>query len=404
MENRRSISLQTARHLHLAAQGLLRTPAKARYDDLLRVIRQMALLQIDTIHVVARSPYLVLFSRLGDYPVAWLEQALARGDLFEYWAHEACFVPHEDYPLLRHRMLAPERLGWKYNAQWVADHQTEIAELLAHIAENGPVRAADFIGEKTMPSGWWAWKPHKRHLENLFSAGELMVVGRHNFQRVYDLRSRVMPAWRDELHALNEADATRAMLMKSARSLGIFRENWLPDYYRLKKAALTPFITEARASGVIVPVEVETLGQLWLHADLLPLLEKPLSATHSALLSPFDPVVWDRKRARELFSFDYRIECYTPEAKRKYGYFVLPILHRGELKGRLDAKMMRKTKQLVIKNIWLEETTRVTRQFLQDIQRAINRFARWQGANDIIVEQAPEALLSHWQRQWQPEE
>ncbi|WP_312241488.1 winged helix-turn-helix domain-containing protein [Pantoea sp.] len=400
MEQKRSISLQAARYLHLAAQGLLRTPAKARYDDLMRVIRQMALLQIDTIHVVARSPYLVLFSRLGDYPPAWLEQALASGVLFEYWAHEACFVPREDYPLLRHRMLEPERLGWKYNAQWVAAHQAEIAELLAHIAQRGPVKAADFTSEKNSPSGWWAWKPHKRHLENLFSAGELMVVGRHNFQRVYDLRSRVMPDWQDALHSLSEAEAVNEMLMKSARSLGIFREGWLPDYYRLKRAPLKSFIATAQASGAIVPVEVETLGELWLHAGLLPLLEKPLSATHSALLSPFDPVVWDRKRARELFSFDYRIECYTPEAKRKYGYFVLPILHRGELKGRLDAKMARKAGQLVIKNIWLEETTRVTKPFLDDIQHAISRFARWQGANNVIIEQAPDALLARWQRQW----
>ena len=401
MNSSHSLSLQQARHLHLAAQGLLRAPAKrAVYPDLINCISRMSLLQIDTIHVVARSPYLVLFSRLGNYPQAWLEQALAQGELFEYWAHEACFIPRADYKLLRHRMLSPERLGWKYNAQWVAEHQQAIAELLQQIRENGPVRAADFTHADNPKSGWWAWKPHKRHLENLFSAGELMVTERRNFQRVYDLRSRVMPDWQDGIHGISEAEATRQMLMNSARSLGVFRAAWLADYYRLKRAPLNDFIADAQAAGDLVAVNTEGLGAMWLHRDYLPLLETPLQATHSALLSPFDPVVWDRKRARELFNFDYRIECYTPEEKRKFGYFVLPILHRGQIKGRLDARMLRQAKQLEIKNIWLEEKTRVTARFLADIRRAIERFATWQGAESVAILQAPDALNDQWPALW----
>ena len=401
MNSTHSLSLQQARHLHLAAQGLLRTPAKrAVYQDLIDCISRMSLLQIDTIHVVARSPYLVLFSRLGNYPQAWLEQALAQGELFEYWAHEACFIPRADYRLLRHRMLSPERLGWKYNAQWVAEHQQAIAELLQQIRDNGPVRAADFTHADNPKSGWWAWKPHKRHLENLFSAGELMVTERRNFQRVYDLRSRVMPDWQDAIHGISEAEATRQMLMNSARSLGVFRAAWLADYYRLKRAPLNDFIADAQAAGDLVAVNTEGLGEMWLHRDYVPLLETPLQATHSALLSPFDPVVWDRKRARELFNFDYRIECYTPEEKRKFGYFVLPILHRGQIKGRLDARMLRQAKQLEIKNIWLEEKTRVTARFLLDIRRAIERFATWQGAESVAILQAPDALNDRWPALW----
>ncbi|MGJ0481348.1 winged helix-turn-helix domain-containing protein [Pantoea agglomerans] len=401
MNSPHSLSLQQARHLHLAAQGLLRAPAKrAVYQDLISCISRMSLLQIDTIHVVARSPYLVLFSRLGNYPQAWLEQALAQGELFEYWAHEACFIPRADYRLLRHRMLSPERLGWKYNAQWVAEHQQAIAELLQQIREHGPVRAADFAHADNPKSGWWDWKPHKRHLENLFSAGELMVIERRNFQRVYDLRNRVMPDWQDEIHGISEAEATRQMLMNSARSLGIFRTAWLPDYYRLKRAPLNDFIADAQAAGDLVAVNTEGLGEMWLHRDYLPLLETPLQATHSTLLSPFDPVVWDRKRARELFNFDYRIECYTPEEKRKFGYFVLPILHRGQIKGRLDARMLRQVKQLEIKNIWLEEKTRITARFVADIRRAIERFAAWQGAESVAILQAPDALKEHWPALW----
>ena len=401
MNSTHSLSLQQARHLHLAAQGLLRTPAKrAVYQDLIDCISRMSLLQIDTIHVVARSPYLVLFSRLGNYPQAWLEQALAQGELFEYWAHEACFIPRADYRLLRHRMLSPERLGWKYNAQWVAEHQQAIAELLQQIRDNGPVRAADFTHADNPKSGWWAWKPHKRHLENLFSAGELMVTERRNFQRVYDLRSRVMPDWQDAIHGISEAEATRQMLMNSARSLGVFRSAWLADYYRLKRTPVKDFIADAEAAGDLVAVNTEGLGEMWLHRDLLPLLETPLQATHSTVLSPFDPVVWDRKRALELFNFDYRIECYTPEEKRKFGYFVLPILHRGQIKGRLDARMLRQSKQLEIKKLWLEEKTRVTARFAADIRRAIERFAAWQGAESVAILQVPDALKAHWPALW----
>jgi len=401
MNSPHSLSLQQARHLHLAAQGLLRAPSKrAVYQDLINCISRMSLLQIDTIHVVARSPYLVLFSRLGNYPQVWLEQALAEGELFEYWAHEACFIPRADYRLLRHRMLSPERLGWKYNAQWVADHQQAIDELLQQIREHGPVRAADFTHADNPKSGWWAWKPHKRHLENLFSAGELMVAERRNFQRVYDLRSRVMPDWQDELHGISEAEATRQMLMNSALSLGVFRAAWLADYYRLKRAPVKAFIADAEAAGDLVAVNTEELGEMWLHRDLLPLLETPLQATHSTVLSPFDPVVWDRKRALELFNFNYRIECYTPEEKRKFGYFVLPILHRGQIKGRLDARMLRQSKQLEIKKLWLEEKTRVTARFVADIRRAIERFAAWQGAESVAILQVPDALKAHWPALW----
>lgn len=397
-----SLSLQQARNVQLEAQGLLRPVARrARQQDIPDCITRMSLLQIDTINVVARSPYLVLFSRLGDYPQPWLDASLARGDIFEYWAHEACFIPRNDYKLLRHRMLSPERLGWKYSAQWAAENQQEISDLLAHIRENGPVRSADFATEKHHKPGWWSWKPHKRHLENLFSAGELMVTERRNFQRVYDLRTRVMPEWQDAIHAISEDEATRLMLINSARSLGIFRSEWLADYYRLKRAPVKAFVQWAQEAGEIIPVEVKGMGEMWLHQSALPGIATPLKATHTTLLSPFDPLIWDRKRALELFGFDYRIECYTPAAKRKYGYFVLPLLHRGQIKARLDARMLRASRQLEINNIWLEHGIALTASFLQDAQRAVARFARWQGAESVVIRQAPAELLTHWSTLWQ---
>ena len=182
------LSLADARNLHLAAQGLLNKPRRrASLEDIPATISRMSLLQIDTINIVARSPYLVLFSRLGNYPAQWLDESLARGELMEYWAHEACFMLRSDFRLIRHRMLAPEKMGWKYKDAWMQEHEAEIAQLIQHIHDKGPVRSADFEHPRKGASGWWEWKPHKRHLEGLFTAGKVMVIERRNFQRVYDL-------------------------------------------------------------------------------------------------------------------------------------------------------------------------------------------------------------------------
>ncbi|CBG87763.1 winged helix-turn-helix domain-containing protein [Citrobacter rodentium] len=400
------LSLKAARHLHLAAQGLLKKPRRrALESDILPTISRMSLLQIDTINIVARSPYLVLFSRLGAYPPHWLDAALSRGELMEYWAHEACFLPRSDFPLIRHRMLSLENMGWKFSAAWMAEHADEIEQLLQHIQQNGPVRSADFAHPRKGAGGWWEWKPQKRHLEGLFTAGKLMVVERRNFQRVYDVTQRVMPHWDDERDLLPRAQAELLMLDNSARSLGIFREPWLADYYRLKRLAL-PLWRESRAAqGKIVPVEVETLGALWLHADLLPLLEQAqagtLSATHSAVLSPFDPVVWDRKRAEQLFHFSYRLECYTPAPKRQFGYFVLPLLHRGQLVGRMDAKMHRKTGVLEIISLYLEEDVKVGAALQNGLRQAISDFARWQQASRVTIGRCPAQLFADCRQGWE---
>lgn len=359
------LSLADARNLHLAAQGLLNKPRRrASLEDIPATISRMSLLQIDTINIVARSPYLVLFSRLGNYPAQWLDESLARGELMEYWTHEACFMPRSDFRLIRHRMLAPEKMGWKYKDAWMQEHEAEIAQLIQHIHDKGPVRSADFEHPRKGASGWWEWKPHKRHLEGLFTAGKVMVIERRNFQRVYDLTHRIMPDWDDERDLVSQTEAEIIMLDNSARSTGIFREQWLADYYRLKRPALAAW-REARAEQQqIIAVHVEKLGNLWLHDDLLPLLERALAgkltATHSAVLSPFDPVVWDRKRAEQLFDFSYRLECYTPAPKRQYGYFVLPLLHRGQLVGRMDAKMHRQTGILEVISLWLQEGIKPT--------------------------------------------
>lgn len=400
------LSLADARNLHLAAQGLLNKPRRrASLEDIPATISRMSLLQIDTINIVARSPYLVLFSRLGNYPAQWLDESLARGELMEYWAHEACFMPRSNFRLIRHRMLAPEKMGWKYKNAWMQEHEAEIAQLIQHIHDKGPVRSADFEHSRKGASGWWEWKPHKRHLEGLFTAGKVMVIERRNFQRVYDLTHRVMPDWDDERDLVSQTEAEIIMLDNSARSLGIFREQWLADYYRLKRPALAAW-REARAEQQqIIAVHVEKLGNLWLHDDLLPLLERALAgkltATHSAVLSPFDPVVWDRKRAEQLFDFSYRLECYTPAPKRQYGYFVLPLLHRGQLVGRMDAKMHRQTGILEVISLWLQEGIKPTTTLQKGLRQAITDFANWQQATRVTLERCPQGLFTDCRTGWE---
>lgn len=400
------LTLRSARHLHLAAQGLLKKPRRrARPADILPTIKRMSLLQIDTINIVARSPYLVLFSRLGRYQPEWLDDALRQGELMEYWAHEACFLPRSDFALVRHRMLSPDNMGWKYRQAWMQEHAVEIDRLIAHIQHHGPVRSADFVHPQKGTSGWWEWKPHKRHLEGLLTAGKVMVVERRNFQRVYDLTHRVMPEWDDSRDTLTQAVAEEMMLENSARSLGIFRPQWLADYYRLRQPALALLLERWQAQQRVVRVEVETLGEMWLHSDLLALLaeaqEGKLTASHSAVLSPFDPVVWDRKRAEQLFNFSYRLECYTPAAKRQYGYFVLPLLHKGQLVGRMDAKMHRKNGELEIIALYLEEGVKVSAGLDNGLYSAISDFAGWQGATRIRLGHLPDALFATRRQGWE---
>ena len=382
------LSLAGARALHLAAQGLLQPRRrKARKEDVLDAIRQMGVLQIDTIHVVARSPYLVLWSRLGDYPQPWLEQLLAERALFEYWAHEACFVPIEDYGLYRHRMLDPAAMGWKYSATWMIERRAEVEAVLEHIRSNGPTRSSDFERTDGKSGGWWEWKPEKRSLEVLFTSGALMIAARHNFQRIYDLAERVLPDW-DDSHMPDMATTQCELVLKAVKAMGLARAGWISDYFRTKPPRLDPetlveegLLLRAWVDDWDDPVYVHPD-----HADLLAAAEQgTLAPTLTTILSPFDPVVWDRRRAQELFNFDYRLECYTPADKRRYGYFTLPILRRGALVGRVDAKAHRGAGTFELKSLVLEEGARVSDRFVRDIAAAIQRCADWHGCPQVQV-------------------
>jgi uncharacterized protein YcaQ len=387
-------SIGAARALHLAAQGLLQ-PRRRRADkaDVLDAIRRMGLLQIDTINVVARSPYLVLWSRLGDYAPAWLDELLAEGSLFEYWAHEACFIPMEDYGRYRHRMLDPAAMGWKYSSAWMRERAGEVSALLAHIRTHGPVRSSDFersdgkAGAKAdaKAGSWWEWKPEKRSLEVLFTSGALMIARRHNFQRVYDLAERVLPGW-DDARMPQLAEVRRSFVLQAVKALGLARAGWIPDYHRTRRphVDLAPLVEQ----GLLLRARVEGWDDpVYIHPEHAGLAgqaaEGRLNPTLSTILSPFDPVVWDRRRALELFGFDYRLECYTPAPKRRYGYFTLPVLRRGMLVGRIDARAHRKTGVFEVKAAFFELGVRPGEALLRDVAQAVQRCARWHACPNI---------------------
>lgn len=384
-----TISTAAARALHLAAQGMLNPRRKsATKDDVLEAIRRMGVLQIDTISVVARSPYLVLWSRLGAFDPEWLDQHLAEGRLFEYWAHEACFVPIEDYPLFRHRMLDPESMGWKYSVTWMRERRKEIEDLLDHVRASGPVRSSDFARTDGKAGGWWEWKPEKRSLEALFLVGELMIARRHNFQRVYDLADRVHPARKHTAEPPMD-EVMRRFALQTVKALGVCKASWIADYYRTKPPRMDP--ERLVKSGELLRARVEGWDEpVYVHPDHAGLLERAhagdLAPTLTSILSPFDPIVWDRRRALELFGFDYRLECYTPAAKRKYGYFTLPILRRGALVGRIDAKAHRREGRFEIKSLMLEEGVRISDALARDVGAAIGRLAAWHECPAIEVQ------------------
>jgi uncharacterized protein len=287
----------------VSAQGLDRRPVRAATKrDVLATIRRMGALQIDTIQVVARSPYLVLWSRLGAYEPRWLEELLAEGEIFEYWSHEACFLPAEDYPLYRQRMLDLTSHGWHYSAAWVERHRVQVEALLAHVRERGAVRSSDFARDDGKSGGWWEWKTEKRALEMLFTAGELMIARRHNFQRVYDLRERVRPDW-DDARLPDAQEVKHLLALKAVRALGVTTARWVADYFRTDKRATARAVAALAAEGALLSVNVEGWKETaFVHPDHSQLIRSAaagkLNPQLTTLLSPFDPLVWDRARAR----------------------------------------------------------------------------------------------------------
>ena len=379
-----------AQQLMLAGLGLLKTSRKkAVKQDLLTTVRQIHNLQLDTISVVARAHLHILWSRLGKYDPAWLEELHAEGRLFEYFSHGVSLLPIEDYPLFRSLMMQ-KYVGWSNIRDWGEQNADVLETILEHIHQNGEARSADFENKQS-GGKWWNWKIEKLALEHLYYRGDLMISRREKFQRVYDLRERVLPAW-DDSQAPAYENAVKELILNAVKALGVANLSWAANYFYIKKTETAQALKALQDEGLIHPVKVEGLkdNPFYVHTDNLALLNEALNGklrpTHTSILSPFDPLVSDRARTRELFDFDYNIECYTPAPKRKFGYFVLPILHKGRLVGRMDAKAWRNEGHLQVIKLFLEPGVKPTAALAKDLAKTIKTYAAWQGFDIVKID------------------
>lgn len=392
----KTLTLDAVRGLMIAAQGLHDRPQPRATKKAVRsIIRQMHVLQIDTINVIARSPYLVLWSRLGDYNPRWLEELLEEGALFEYWSHAACFLPIEEYPLYRH--LYDNWLGGRAH-QWLDEHAAVAKRVMDHIRAHGEARSSDFERTDGQKGSWWNWKDEKVALEYLFYAGDLMVRKRHNFQRIYDLRERVL-AGVEELPAISPAEAHEQFVLNTIQALGVTKAEWIGDYFRLSKTDTKAALKRLETQGRLMPVEVEGWNVPgYIHPDNIKQVEAAVKGkiprSKTTFLSPFDPLVWDRARALDLFNFDYKIEVYTPAPKRKYGYFTLPILYNNALIGRIDPKAHRKEGIFEVKALHLEPGVVVDDAMVTKVKAALQACAAWHKTPQVVVRYASKPGLA----------
>ena len=336
-----TISPASARRIALAAQGfgIRRPPAGAMgRRHLARVLQHTGLLQIDSVSAVVRAHYMPLYSRLGTYPLSLIDDAARprRRMLFEYWAHEASLLPLETWPLLRWRMERAARGEQIYGgmARFGRERAAFIEEIYREVEANGPLAASDMEGHKGS-GGWWGWSDAKTAFEWLFWAGRITTAFRRGFERVYDLPERVLPPHVLAMPVPEAPEAQRELLRISARAHGIATAACLRDYFRLPAAETPARIAELVEEGELVPVRIKGWArQAYLHRDA----RLPRKIEARALLAPFDPLVFERNRAENLFGFRYRIEIYTPAEKRQYGYYVLPFLLGDRIVARVDLK------------------------------------------------------------------
>ncbi|WP_166867617.1 winged helix-turn-helix domain-containing protein [Salinibacterium sp. ZJ70] len=380
-----SVSPAAARRIALAAQGFGRArPTSVGTRQLNLLLSRLGLVQLDSVNVLERSHYLPVFARLGAYDKAALDGLTfsTRGPYREYWAHEAALIPTEDWPLFRFRM---ERYRQRRaeGRLWVNVEEKTLNWLRLEIAAKGPMRASEIERDAQTPrrGSWWEWDEVKRGLEVLFATGDLVSAGRTRFERTYALPEQVMPA-----HVLGREvsteEAMRILMERSARAHGIGTLSDLADYFRLKTADAKPALQSLVDEGVVREVTVPGWGRrAYLHRDA----RVPRRIEATALLSPFDPVVWERDRALRMFGFHYRIEIYTPAAKRQFGYYSLPILVDDALVGRIDLKNDRQRGVLRVQSAWREEQAAASGQLAERIVPTLRELAAWQGLGEVEV-------------------
>ncbi|MDQ3539492.1 MAG: winged helix DNA-binding domain-containing protein [Chloroflexota bacterium] len=388
-----ALTRKEAQWLAVIASGLDRRTFRRRVteDDILATITRLGSIQLDTISVISRSHETVLWSRLGPYDLE-LWQALYDGEqrITEYWAHAAAIIPRADLPLFRSHM---ERRGAR---DWFnhPEKRVTIDRVLDRIGTEGPLGSRHFeTPEGAAPAAAWEWygaKPEREVLSGLWTAGKVVLSLRdRGFGRTWDLAERAIPElWTSEVIADDVRD--RTFICRAVRALGVTTARWASDYYRTSGQAYVPLgrvrpvLDDLEGAGAIVRVNVDGIeGAVWMDATLLDRLTMLRQGAGTprltTFLSPFDNLIWNRDRMERLWNFAYRLECYVPAPKRRYGYYTMPILHRGQLVGRIDPSYDRRTKTLTIKALHLEPATRPTNALAVGIVGSIESLLRFLG-------------------------
>ncbi len=371
-----------AKRIALASQGFTDPRPRGRIDarHFRRVMSRVKLAQIDSVNVAVRAHYMPFYSRLGSYERDNLDMfAYKRGNLCEHWAHEASFLPVKHYPLLRPRMGS--RSFGRNGERFIREHAEYIDAVLEEVRDRGALSIRDLSDPGKNSNPWWGWGKGKLALEWLFATGRLAVAHRKRFVRYYDLPERVIPVEILASPKLTREEAHRSLLLHAAEAHGIGTAKDLADYYRLPVPVARPRLAELVDGGELLPVRVkEWKDPAYLH----PRARLPRRVEGGTLISPFDSLIWERKRAERIFNFQYRIEIYVPAPKRIYGYYVLPFLLNGELTARVDLKADRKAGKLLVQSAFLEDgpdERRVARELMLELVR----FAGWLGLETIRI-------------------
>ncbi len=378
-----ALSRAEARRIALAAQGFTGKKLTGRIDvrHYDRLLRHVKILQLDSVNVAVRAHYMPAFSRLGPYPRDQLDDyAYRKSRLFEGWGHVASLLPMEHYPLMRHRM--ENARPWPRLEGLIQEQRAYIDSVREQVATRGPLTVSDLDDGGDRNGPWWGLSRGKIALEWLFHNGTLAGTRTGNFTRLYDLAERVIPSSVLDAPPPSRGDAQREMLKLAAETLGVGTLADLADYYRIKVPEARPRLRELVEDGVIVEATVEGWAQpTFMHKDV----RLPRRAGATAVVSPFDSLVWFRDRTERLFDFLYRIEIYVPKPKRQYGYYVYPFLHNGELVARVDLKADRSNGVLLAQAAYLEKG-RDAGEVSTALARELESMAGWLGLRGVAVQ------------------